>query len=199
MTQSATQAAGEPLFRGLLERGLYGGMEERFPQDMPEIWDRLPRSELKLLQQVDTLDWVPMHAGLALRNVAREQLGHERLCEFAYHHFDAMISSGRFASMAKGLIRLFGLNPRGVLKAYIRAWATVTRDLGRWELGTLEERRAELRFCDVPDAARRSLGLRAMHQGSLRAVVEVASKGATAECEIPEDDGPIVWHLGWDS
>lgn len=171
---------------------------------LPEIWpDRAERIRARLRPETEAaiasatrLDWLPFAANLELIEAVHAEGGEPAVREWARRALLRTARAPLLKPIVDGAVRLFGLEPGGVLRFAPRVWEIVFRHCGEMEVAP-REREARLSLVRLPPPARHHPFLISV-AGAVEATCEICRvKGqATVEpVEASSDRADLV--LRW--
>ncbi len=187
--------SGRPAYRVALCRTVLARM-----QKLPEFGDicgAAPPGVVEKIESRRSLTWLD---GTVLDDLNRafvDRLGWDRFVEFWRGHADAARESPLFGPLYTGALRIFGSNPRGLLRWVGRAWQVTTRDFGSLTVDS-EAERALVTHVGLPPGHRLKTVVRST-EGSIRGLVSIA--GFTPEVAIDDrrlhDEGHAELTVQW--
>lgn len=174
-----------PRIRAISDLEMVRELEAHRPGMGKELAEHVPPEVFERLSRAGRRDWVRLEDSLLIRDAAVKILGADETTEFVANGIAKMVNEGPLRGLVTGILRMFGVTPMGCIKGLERAWSTMTRDCGKFDV-VPREGGARVRFVALPEFARNSEGLRRMHAGALIGAVRVA--GHEAQLEFDESD-----------
>lgn len=140
-----------------------------------------PAAHVQLIRDAGRLGWIEAAVFNALNFALLEAVKDEAFIEFWRRHTWAAVKTPLFGSMFSGALRLFGVEPGGMIRLVGRAWDASTRGMGHVDcaLGTRE---ATLRLSGVPRETRLPTLPLAMH-GSLLGLLDLTGHKGSVELD----------------
>jgi hypothetical protein len=113
----------------------------------------LAKVQLSTLDEIDRasrLDWVPIELDIELNECVDRVLGRHALERWSHDTLSSSMAGPLLGPLVNGAIRLFGLDPRSILKLAPRAYTNLFRDCGTLTWFNDHPTKAELRLTDAP-------------------------------------------------
>lgn len=174
VTKSLLEAAAQQL-----DAGCYAEIRGQL---RGEVTDAVERSL--------NMDWLDATHQVAIDEVMREVLGDDGLVDF-HRRFVEHSAPRLLGAFLKGVANVFGESPRAILRAMPKAWAFVTRDLGRVETRNLDgldggDNSVEVRYVDLPDCLRTPTFVLVTRGGQLGGLALIGMDG-----DVETDDAEL--------
>lgn len=150
------------------------------------------------VEAASRVDWIPLATQLAILSAFREALGARGYDELCVAHFAASLEQPFVKGLFDTTVRLFGLGPAPIYKAFGRAWSGISRHAGVMRVEEVSDTALVVRFDELPmDEPELDLfvfGFRATFQG----VIEVAGvRGDVADPIFDRATASATYRARW--
>lgn len=108
--------------------------------------------DIARVEECSRVDWIPLGVQLNILDAVCDELGMRGYEDFCAAHFASTVEQPFVKGLFDTTVRLFGLGPGAVLRVMPKAWATISRDCGRMEVGDIDPAGTTIRMRDLPVA-----------------------------------------------
>lgn len=179
-------------YRSSVCRAVLSAIDELLePEQRQRILERAPKDEVARIREAGRLGWVPAATLHALNLAVVAELGPAGYREFFRRQTLQQVELPIFAAMFRGAMRVFGVEPTGLLRLLGRAWEAATQALGRVECVLDGPNTARIRLLDVPAGVRIETMAFSL-EGSVLALLELAGRSG-----VVTTDSTRLMSEGW--
>ncbi len=148
-------------------------------------------SIIKDVQQRLPNDWLPLHYDVELTNVVHELAGDAGVVQVNRAAFVLGLSAPLLKPIATAAVNLFGLSPRGLMRAAAAGWSAGTRHVGAIVVERSSDGEVIIVHRDLPSLVRRDRKWQVGFLGICEGVLEITKTVGKATTQH-FDDGDIA-------
>lgn len=189
----------EPAYRSSVCRAVLSAVDELLePAVRQRILERAPADAIARIRDTGRLGWVPAETLHAVNLVIADELGMEGYRDFFRRQTLQQVEMPIFAAMFRGALRVFGVEPSGLLRLLGRSWDAVTQALGHIECMFEGPHAARIRLFGVPAGVRIEPMAFSM-EGSILALLELAGRSGVVTTDSTQlmSDGILEMLVTW--
>lgn len=161
-------------------------LHEIWPDRVERIRARLRPETLRAIESATRLDWMPFAVDLEVVEAVHAEGGEAGTREWSRRALLRTARAPLLKPLVDGAVRLFGLEPGGVLRFAPRVWGTIFRHCGEMEV-TAGEREARVSLLRLPPPVRHHPFLVSI-AGAVEAVCEICRVTGQVDFE-PREPG----------
>ena len=187
---------GGPSYRGALCKAVLQQLREQ-PGWGADVLGRLPPSAMSALTRVSGIGWLPAELLDTVNRTMLDVAGETEYVGFWRRHTVASVETRLLGPLFQGAIRIFGLEPAGLIGWFGRAWEVTTREYG-YMVCSRGESSAMVKVCELPSAGRLET-VALSTKGSLHGIMEITKREGRVDVDTSrlESDGELVFDASW--
>lgn len=175
MTERTKKTESVPLVRASWAQ--YCVRKLRDHPDRQRVLDAIGSDVRQILREVGFLGWVPPSVHMTVCDAVLRELGADAL-EFWRAYFLETFDMPLLRPLTRGALRLYGEDPRGLMRQAPRVYALVTKHCGELSVEVHGDGLVRVHARGLPPAFRQSPALMEALAGTCSACVELAGHGA---------------------
>jgi hypothetical protein len=172
-------------------------LEQRDPAAYAKLRALVPAASWSAVVDAKQTAWVPVEHELEFVDRWVPVLGEQGTVDVVSEAVLGTLRSPLFSSIARGAVRLLGMNPSSLIKMVPRAWGNVYRDHLTAVIEELDEQHAVLRFEDIAPKVHATLGYRTVWKGVLFAAFSFCEHEGDALWLPDVGQRSGTWELQW--
>lgn len=187
---------GRPAYRGALCKAVLRQLREQ-PGWGAGVLGRVPHEVTSTLAAANGLGWLPAQLLDTLNQALLEVAGEDEYVGFWRRHTVASVDTRLLGPLFQGAIRIFGLEPGGLIGWFGRAWEVTTRDYGHI-ITRQGEASVAVELLELPRRGRlRTVALSA--KGSVHGIMQITKRSGMVHVDSSklESAGRVVLEASW--
>ena len=138
--------------------------------------------------------WIGLPDALALRNVLVDLIGEHEALQLFRRQFLTIADGPALGPLTAGLVRIFGLDPHSIVRAFPRLWNAVTKHAGTMHGVVGRDQEAYLEHRDPPLHLEHFGVLLLSNRASLLTMLDYVKRPGTVDVE---DGPPLRFVIRW--